>query len=388
MNQDASTTVFTRPRGLLESQGIRLATDISLFGQSVAMEDILLKKPIKALNAKIFSTERHKTTRATTEELRTGNDLSLASSYISALHVIDVAHDDIELIHYGIINKDTGKLWYSSSIFEDGMLSRAIKAVLANSDNDKIPIPETFTDTEFLGFAEVYRDRRHNIMAFNITAMLLFRNDKGMVGDEDGTLIESAIVARDMGNSSILERLIQCLQVLQMQRSKISVEKQQLTIKTPWIQHDRALDPNYSNYQAPIAYLKGGFKQYRIDRSDEDNLMRTLCSDGVVLHMAQYTWKIAWLKHYNAISPVPRNIGGKDKRSFYKSIVQKIINALSKQPTNHIWKSTTREHLTRIEDYIVATRNRLLQYDPQSSHDDIIEPLARTVLPGIMTLVA
>ena len=176
--------------------------------------------------------------------------------------MIDVVHDDIELIHYGIINKDTGKLWYSSSIFEDGMLSRAIKAVLANSDNDKIPIPETLpAGTEFLEFTEVYRDRRHNIMAFNITAMLLFRNDKNVMEDEEGTLIESAIVARDMGNSSILERLIQYLQVLQMQRSKISVEKQQLTIKTPWIKHDRALDPNYSNYQAPIAYLKGGFKQ-------------------------------------------------------------------------------------------------------------------------------
>ena len=302
--------------------------------------------------------------------------------------MIHLAHDDIELIHYGIVNEDAGKLWYSSSIFEDGMLSRAIKAVLANSDNDKIPIPETFTDTEFLGFVEVYRDCRHNIMAFNITAMLLFRNDKGMMGDEEGTLIESAIVVRDMGNSSILERLIQCLQVLQMQRSKISVEKQQLTIKTPWIKHDRALDPNYSNYQAPIAYLKGGFKQYRIDRSNPENLMRTLCRDGVVLRMAQYTWKIAWLKHYNAISPVPRNIGQNDKKTFYKSIVAAIIKALSLQPSNHIWKSHAREYLSLIEDYIAATRNRLLQDDPQSSHDDIIEPLARTVLPGIMTLVA
>ena len=116
--------------------------------------------------------------------------------------------------------------------------------------------------------------------------------------------------------------------------------------------------------------------------------MRTLHSNGVVLRMAKYTWKIAWLKHYNAISPVPRNIGQNDKKTFYKSIVAAIIKALSLQPSNHIWKSHAREYLSLIEDYIAATRNRLLQDDPQSSHDDIIEPLARTVLPGIMTLVA
>ena len=111
--------------------------------------------------------------------------------------------DDVELGHYSTATKDHCYLWHSGRFYDDGMLIRAIKAVLQNSDNGIIPVPKDFKpNTEFLGFTEVYRDGNHNIIAFNITAMLLFRYEDKIIE------IDAAIVARDMGNSSMLERLI------------------------------------------------------------------------------------------------------------------------------------------------------------------------------------
>ena len=237
-NAITTDTVFARPEGILDNYGKRRLADVCLFGTSYAMNVLWLKVPIKKLHGKICQSRRKKETRATADDLRVGNDLDIASSYIPAGSVINMVDDDVELVHYTITTKDYCYLWHSGRFYNDGMLIRAIKAVLQNSDNGTIPVPKTFKPkTEFLGFTEVYRDGNHNIIAFNITAMLLFR-------DEDGSIeIDAAIVARDMGNSSMLERLIQCLQVLQMQRSKLSVDELQLILMIPkkklfthWIQ--------------------------------------------------------------------------------------------------------------------------------------------------------
>ena len=167
-----------------------------------------------------------------------------------------------------------------------------------------------------------------------------------------------------------------------MQRSEAPVKDQQLIIKTPYVEHDRALDPNYSNYQAALAYVRGGFTQTKLDRSDPDILMRRLCSDGVVLRMPKYTWKIAWIKHYNAISPVPRQGGQGDKIMFYKNIVKDIISELSLQPSNHMWKSNSRDHLTCIEGFISTVREKLVERGRN------MEDLPKRVVQGIMETVA
>ena len=251
VNQDASHSLFARPKGLLQTQGERRLSDVELFGESHAMGDLWLKEPLTTLHQSIVRSHNKKETRSMTDDLKSGNDLQLASSEIPALDVINMNHDDIELISYGVTNGTAGKLWHSPRFVEDGMLSRAILSVFRNTDDVDLPEPIVGDKTEFLGFTEVHKNRDNQIMAFNITAMLLFTEN------DDEIEISSAIVARDMGNSSMLERLIQCLQVLQMRRNTHLRGTSKIKINIPKNAPGGPRDPNYSNYHATIAYKLG-----------------------------------------------------------------------------------------------------------------------------------
>ena len=383
-------TVFARPEGILANYGKRRLGEVCLYGPSYAMADLWLKDQIKELHVKICQSRRKKNTRATADDLRVGNDLDIASSYIPADSVINMVDDDVELVHYSTATKGHCYLWHSGRFYEDGMLIRAIKAVLENSNNGIIPVPKEFhRKTEFLGFTEVYRDRNHNIIAFNITAMLLFRHEDKSIE------IDTAIVARDMGNSSMLERLIQCLQVLHMERTKLPVDDLQLTLMIPKGKQFHALDPNYSNNQAHIAYSRGGFKHTQtvpIHNVDYPHVlhMREVRSNGVMLRLAKYTWLGAWLKYYNAISLVAKNDnegqnqGTKIHR--YRKTLFDVINVLAREPANHISRVFPRGvYINRLNDGISRAEEMTSSELPSVTRMRI---LLKTVLPFILKRVA
>ncbi len=72
---------------------------------------------------------------------------------------------------------------------------------------------------EFLGFVNMYTkaDAARTIQAFHIVAMALFQFDSG------STDIGHLLVAREMRDSSIKERLMQLVQLLQLQQHSQSV---------------------------------------------------------------------------------------------------------------------------------------------------------------------
>ena len=383
-------TVFARPEGILANYGKRRLGEVCLYGTSHAMADLWLKKPMKELQEMICKSRRKKNTRATADELRVGNDLDIASSHIAADSVINPIDDDVELIHYSSVTKDHCYLWHSERFYVDGMLIRAIEAVLRSSDNGIVPVPKEFhPDTEFLGFTEVYRDGNHNIIAFNITAMLLFRYDNKSID------IETAMVARDMGNSSMLERLIQCLQVLHMERTKLPVDDLELTLMIPKGKVFHASDPNYSNNQAHIAYIRGGFKHTQTVPTHNVNYpqvitMRIVKSGGVLLRLAKYTWMEAWLKYYNAISLVAKN---DQRKSIQGTKIQRnrklffdVINALASEPSNQISRVfPTKLYINRISNEIRSAEDRL---PSDLSPETQMRVWSNSVMPRIIKRVA
>ena len=69
-------------------------------------------------------------------------------------------------------------------------------------------------DVEFLGFVNVYvkPNAERTIQAFNVVGMVLFRFE------HNSTELGSLVVAHEMQNSSMQERLIQIVQILQLRR--------------------------------------------------------------------------------------------------------------------------------------------------------------------------
>ena len=325
------------------------------------MSDLWLKRPLEELQEKIIHARHKKKTRSLDEQLKSGNDIQIASSEIQALEVINMNDDDIELISYGITNGKAGKLWHSPRLVKDGMLCRAIYCVYKNTVDKGSSVPEIGDKTEFLGFTEVHKDRNNQVTVFNITAMLLFTEKGGEIE------IESAIVARDMGNSSIIERLIQCLQVLQICRQDPIRGTSKIKIKIRKNQPNLPDDTNYSNYHATIAY-KLGFRA-PTDKLDRHNnissslgMFNKIESNGNVIRMPKYTRKVAWIKHYNSIQlPCVESskIKNQRKERLFLRCVKEAIRGLADKPANHTWKSSSRDYIASIESNINSNRSEI-----------------------------
>ena len=151
--------------------------------------------------------------------MMSGNNIFIDSNRVPAIKFISEDHNGAELPSYvRSFDEKTCCLWHASRIAKGGMMWHAILSVIANSDRpqEERDTGEQFLheaeDIELLGFFEVYYKENADrlIAAFNITAMLLFSYVPKW------TEIRVAIVSRDMKNSSILERLVQVLQVLQI----------------------------------------------------------------------------------------------------------------------------------------------------------------------------
>ena len=151
------------------------------------------------------------------------------------------------------------------------------------------------------------------------------------------------------------------------------------------------MDPNYSNNQAHIAYIKGGFKYIQTVVAHNKNYpsvitMRQLKSNGVVLHLAKYTWKSAWLKLYNVISLVAQKENGRQnprtKMLTYRKGLFDVINALARIPSNHLPRVYSRDfYLNQITKDISSAEKRL----PGNLPPDIkMRSLAKLVLPHIL----
>ena len=91
---------------------------------------------------------------------------------------------------------------------------RAITSVLNNESRSTgygmVFLKNHTDDVEFLGFVNVYvkPNAERTIQAFNVVRMVLFRFE------HNTTEVGSLVVAREMRNLSMQERLIQIVQIL------------------------------------------------------------------------------------------------------------------------------------------------------------------------------
>ena len=148
-----------------------------------------------------------------------GNDIFVGSSQLPAEVFVRKEDDNIELIDYlESLGPNIARLWHSSNIPKDGMMWSAITSVLNNESRSSGYgmdfLKNHADDVEFLGFVNVYvkPNAERTIQAFNVIGMVLFRFE------HNSTELGSLVVAHEMRNSSMQERLIQIVQILQLRR--------------------------------------------------------------------------------------------------------------------------------------------------------------------------
>jgi len=269
-----------------------------------------------------------------------GNDIFVGSSQLPAVEFAQKKDDDIELINYvESLGPNTARLWHSSNIPKDGMMWRAITSVLNNKSRSTgyglAFLKEHADEVEFLGFVNMYTmaNTERTIQAFNVIGMVLFHFSSNTM--ELGSLV----VARKMRNSSMQERLIQIVQILQLRR------------------HNRAhvqFSIPSSNSEAKYALKSAGFACVPIEKEDEFAV-----SGKKIVIMAKCSFAQIWMKHHSSIS-MPDEDPPLGNPRFIEAVIAEIFKGLTSHPFNLVPKEQAALCVARVNSLLRKGHKKLL----------------------------
>ena len=192
----------------------------SLHGHPLSLHTINIQPLVKKVDS--FSNSllmvRPKT-RATSVEKETGNDLFIASTYQPASNFVLPNEDDLELVDYVMKNTEC-HLWHCSDLEASGMLCRAVASILLSHESSPVSpdwMSKNNDSMHFLGFASVYTKKQsQSVLAFTIQSFVLYEFDE----QADTTIIRCLFTIHELIRSTMQDRLLQILQILQGIRHK------------------------------------------------------------------------------------------------------------------------------------------------------------------------
>ena len=191
-------------------------------------------------------------------------------------------------------------------------------------------------DVEFIGFVNLYTkaNSERSIQAFHIVAMALFRFDI----PESKTIIGSLISAREMHKSTIQERLIQIIQLLQFRRHKY--RKVSFELCGNDLESRAALDS--AGFDVP--HIPDG-------GTSPDRLLCHGKSSKTII-MVCHVFRTSWLKYFHMISILdPFNNQHLGNERIVEIIVNDTLRELSILRHNHVVEGAL-VHVTHFVHYL------------------------------------
>ena len=221
-------------------------------------------------------------TRATSVEKETGNDLFIASTYQPASNFVLPNEDDLELVDYVTKNTEC-HLWHCSDLEASGMLRRAVASILLSHESSPVSpdwMSKNNDNMHFLGFASVYTKKQsQSVLAFTIQSFVLYEFDE----QADTTIIRCLFTIHELIRSTMQDRLLQILQILQGIRHKYT--KISFTVKKPSNQRESHL--------AIAGHM--GFHVRSLPR-------QYIATRNHIIPMCATTTRVIWCKYAAAIS--------------------------------------------------------------------------------------
>jgi len=246
-----------------------------------------LVKSVGNLINRIKSAASRRTTRSSIQDVSAGQDIFLFSAYVSADEYVSFS-DDVELIDF-VSDKSTKKIWHCSNVYKSTMLKKAISTAYKNATADderfqSIPNwlralmdhkrpPNDESPTQFLGLVSLFQSKSGNMVtAFHLHSFIIYR----FLPKLEMTRVYLTLTETGLIHSSIQERLIQILQLVQSDQEKNSKV---------------AIYPDFEmSADVCEALMCYGFAEVRHPSGDG----RTCFSRNSVLQLAKFTNRTMW----------------------------------------------------------------------------------------------
>jgi len=284
-----------------------------------------LVKSVGNLINRIKSAASRRTTRSSIQDVSAGQDIFLFSAYVSADEYVSFS-DDVELIDF-VSDKSTKKIWHCSNVYKSTMLKKAISTAYKNATADderfqSIPNwlralmdhkrpPNDESPTQFLGLVSLFQSKSGNMVtAFHLHSFIIYR----FLPKLEMTRVYLTLTETGLIHSSIQERLIQILQLVQSDQEKNSKVA---------IYPDFEMSPDVC--EALMCY---GFAEVRHPSGDG----RTCFTRNSVLQLAKFTNRTMWGRFGKYLS-LPSN-GTDETLEPLLNLYCSIVHQLLLQPIN------------------------------------------------------